>query len=114
MLSKMHNVLLHLALLTVGAHGLVVGTVLFTVPLYVDRSYVDGSSCVVFIIDTTLPFWTVKCSAYVLLALGGIGVVAVAVALSNLALLVVQEEFRLIFPCSLSALLLGFLLSIVQ
>jgi hypothetical protein len=49
----MHNVLLDLALLTVGAHGLVVGTVLFTVPLYVDRSYVDSNSCVVFIIDTT-------------------------------------------------------------
>jgi hypothetical protein len=90
MLPEMDNLLLHLALLTVGAHSLVVGAVLFTVPLYVDRSYVDGSSYVVFIIDTTLPFWTVKCSAYVLLALGGIGVRAVAVALSNLALLVVQ------------------------
>jgi CBS domain containing-hemolysin-like protein len=70
-------------------------------------------SYVVFIIDTTLPFWTVKCSAYVLLALGGIGVRAVAVALSNLALLVVQEEFRLIVTGSLSALLLGFLLRVV-
>jgi hypothetical protein len=53
MLPEMHNVLLDLALLTVGAHSLVVGTVPLTVPLYVDRSYVDGSSCVVFIIDTT-------------------------------------------------------------
>ena len=53
MLPKVDNLLLHLALLTVGAHGLVVGTVLFTVPLYVDRPYVDDSSSVVFIIDTT-------------------------------------------------------------
>ena len=49
----MDNLLLHLALLTVGAHGLEVGTVLFTVPLYVDRSYVRSVSSVVFIIDTT-------------------------------------------------------------
>ena len=53
MLPKMDNLLLHLALLTVGAHGLVVGTVLFTVPLYVDRSYVRSVSSVVFIINTT-------------------------------------------------------------
>src|SRR5919112_5435564 len=53
MLPEMHNVLLHLALLTVGTNSLVVGTVPFTVPLYVHRSYVDGSSSVVFIIDTT-------------------------------------------------------------
>jgi hypothetical protein len=38
---------------------LVVGAVLFTVPLYVDRSYVDGSLCVVFIIDTT--YSTISC-----------------------------------------------------
>jgi hypothetical protein len=43
MLPEMHNVLLYLALLTIRAHGLVVGTVLFTVPLYVDRSYVDAN-----------------------------------------------------------------------
>jgi hypothetical protein len=50
----MDNLLLYLALLAVGAHSLVVGAVLLTVPLNVDRSYVDGSSCVVFIIDTTI------------------------------------------------------------
>src|SRR5215203_356208 len=49
----MDNLLLHLALLTVGPYSLEVGAVLLTVPLYVDRSYVDGSSIVVFIIDTT-------------------------------------------------------------
>jgi hypothetical protein len=49
----MDDLLPDLALLTIRAYGLVVGTVLLTVPLYVDRSYVDGSSCVVFIIDTT-------------------------------------------------------------
>ena len=59
MLPEMHNVLLDLALLTVGTNSLVVGTVLFTVPLYVDRSYVDGSSIVVFIIDTT--YSTIGC-----------------------------------------------------
>jgi hypothetical protein len=53
MLSKMDNLLLDLALLTVGTDSLIVRTVLLTVPLYVDRSYVDGSSCVVFIVDTT-------------------------------------------------------------
>src|SRR5688572_11853343 len=53
MLPEMDNLLLDLALLTVGTNSLVVGTVLFTVPLYVDRSYVDSSSRVVFIIDTT-------------------------------------------------------------
>jgi hypothetical protein len=41
MFPKVDNLLLDLALLTVGAYSLVVGTVLFTVPLYVDRSYVD-------------------------------------------------------------------------
>ena len=55
----MYYILLDLPLLTVGAHSLIVGTVLFTVPLDVDRSYVDGSSCVVFIIDTT--YSTISC-----------------------------------------------------
>jgi hypothetical protein len=59
MLPKVDNLLLHLAPLTVGAYSLVVGAVLFTVPLYVDRSYVDGSLCVVFIIDTT--YSTISC-----------------------------------------------------
>src|SRR5829696_4898240 len=49
----MDNFLLHLALLTIRAYSLVVGAVLFTIPLNLDRSYVDDSSCVVFIIDTT-------------------------------------------------------------
>jgi hypothetical protein len=53
MLPEMHNFLLDLALLTVGAHSLVISAVLFTVPLYVDRSYVRSFSSVVFIIDTT-------------------------------------------------------------
>jgi hypothetical protein len=48
-----HYLLLHLSLLTVGAHGLVVGAVLLTVLLNVDSSYIDGGSFVVFIIDTT-------------------------------------------------------------
>jgi hypothetical protein len=43
-LSQMDNLLLDLPLLTVGAHSLVVGAVLLSVPLYLDRSYVDGSS----------------------------------------------------------------------
>ena len=49
----MHYLLLDLALLTIGAHGLVVGAVLLTGPLNFDGSYVDGGSFVVFIIDTT-------------------------------------------------------------
>jgi hypothetical protein len=49
----MHYLLLDLPLLTVGAYSLIVGTVLLTVSLYADRSYVDGSSCVVLIIDAT-------------------------------------------------------------
>jgi hypothetical protein len=52
-LSKMHHLLLDLPLLAVGAHSLVVGAILLSISLYVDRSYVDGSPCVVFIIDTT-------------------------------------------------------------
>jgi hypothetical protein len=44
MLAKVDNLLLDLALLTVGAYSLVVDTVLFTVSLYVDRSYVDDGS----------------------------------------------------------------------
>ena len=53
MLPEMHNVLLDLALLTIGAHSLIVGAVPLTVPLYVDRSYVRSVSSVVSIIDTT-------------------------------------------------------------
>jgi hypothetical protein len=53
MLSEMDNLLLHFTLLTVGTNSLIVGTVLLSVPLDVDRSYVDGSSYVVFIFDTT-------------------------------------------------------------
>ncbi len=49
----MHYLLLNLAAFTVGAHSLVVGSVLLTVPLNLDGSYVDGGSFVVFIIDTT-------------------------------------------------------------
>jgi hypothetical protein len=45
--------LLDLAALTVGTDSLIVGAVLLSVSLNVDRSYVDGSSFVVFIIDTT-------------------------------------------------------------
>ena len=58
-LSKMDNFLLHFTLLPVGPYSLIVGTVLLSVSLYVDRSYVDGSSCVVFIIDTT--YSTISC-----------------------------------------------------
>jgi hypothetical protein len=43
MLPEMHYLLLDLPLITVGAYSLIVGTVLFTVPLYVDRSYVDAN-----------------------------------------------------------------------
>ncbi len=53
MLPEMHNVLLDLALLTVGAYSLVVAAVLLSVPLDVDRSNVRSISPVVFIIDTT-------------------------------------------------------------
>ena len=54
MFSQMDNLLLDLALLTVGTHRLVVGAVLITIPLNLDRSYVDGVSfVVVFIFDTT-------------------------------------------------------------
>src|SRR5215211_961158 len=49
----MDYLLLYLAAFTVRAHSLVVGAVLLTVSLYVDCSYVDGDSFVVFIIDTT-------------------------------------------------------------
>ena len=65
----MDNLLLDLALLTVGAHGLVISAVPLTVQLYVDRSYVDGSSCVVFIIDTT--YSTLTCQGQ---PIGGRGV----------------------------------------
>ena len=49
----MNHLLLDLPLLTVGANCLIVRSVLLTVPLNRDGSYVDGGSCVVFIIDTT-------------------------------------------------------------
>ncbi len=49
----MDNLLLDLAAFTVGAYSLVVGAVLFTVPLNIDSSYVDDDSSVVFIFDTT-------------------------------------------------------------
>jgi hypothetical protein len=49
----MHYLLLNLALLTIRANCLIVRSVLLTVPLNLDGSYVDGDSCVVFIIDTT-------------------------------------------------------------
>jgi hypothetical protein len=42
MLSQVNYLLLDLPLLPVGAHSLVVGAVLLSVPLDVDRSYVDG------------------------------------------------------------------------
>jgi hypothetical protein len=41
MLPEMHYLLLDLAVLTVGTHGLVVGAVPLSISLYVDRSYVD-------------------------------------------------------------------------
>jgi len=44
MFSEMDNLLLHLALLTVGTDSLIIGAVLLSVPVYLDRSYVDGSS----------------------------------------------------------------------
>jgi hypothetical protein len=40
----MDNLLLHLALLTVGTHGLIIGAVLLSVPVYLDRPYVDVGS----------------------------------------------------------------------
>jgi hypothetical protein len=46
-------------------------------------------------------------------ALRGIGVITVAIALSNLPLPVMQEEFRLILPRSCSALVFGLLLGVV-
>jgi Na+-translocating ferredoxin:NAD+ oxidoreductase RnfD subunit len=46
-------------------------------------------------------------------ALRGIRVITVAVALSNLPLPVMQEEFRLILPRSCSALVFGLLLGVV-
>jgi len=72
MLPKVDNLLLDLALLTIRAHGLIVGTVLFTVPLYVDRSNVRSASPVVFIIDTTLSLSTsgVECKRLLRCRLG--------------------------------------------
>jgi hypothetical protein len=50
----MHYLLLNLPTFTIGAHGLVVGAVLLTIPLNFDCSYVDANLLfVVFIIDTT-------------------------------------------------------------
>jgi hypothetical protein len=50
----MHYLLLNLPTFTIGAHGLVVGAVLLTIPLNFDCSYVDADLLyVVFIIDTT-------------------------------------------------------------
>jgi hypothetical protein len=69
MLSEMDNLLLDLALLTIGTHSLVVGTVPLTVPLYVDRSNVRSVSSVVFIIDTT--YSTLTCQGQ---PIGGRGV----------------------------------------
>jgi len=46
-------------------------------------------------------------------ALRGIGGITVAIALSNLPLPVMQEEFRLILPRSCSALVFGLLLGVV-
>ena len=57
MLSQVNYLLLDRAAFTVGAHSLVIGAVLLSVPLDVDGSYVDGGPFVVFIIDTaTLRF----------------------------------------------------------
>jgi hypothetical protein len=52
MLSEMDNLLFYPSALTVGPYSLVVGAVSLSVSLYVHRSYVDGDSVVVFIIDT--------------------------------------------------------------
>jgi hypothetical protein len=52
-LSYVNHLLLDFATFTVGAHSLEVGAVPLAFSLYVDRSYVDGGICVVFIIDTT-------------------------------------------------------------
>jgi hypothetical protein len=50
----MNYLLLDIAAFTIRAHGLVVRAVLRTVPLNLDRSYVDDDlMTVVFIIDTT-------------------------------------------------------------
>jgi len=50
----MHYLLLDLATFTIRAYSLVVGAVLLTVPLNLDRSYVDADLLfVVFIFDTT-------------------------------------------------------------
>jgi hypothetical protein len=49
----MDNLLLDLAAFTVGTHGLKVRAVLLSFSFDVDRSYVDGGSFVVSIINTT-------------------------------------------------------------
>jgi hypothetical protein len=43
-LSQVNDLLLNLAALTIRAHGLVVGAALFTLPLDLNRSYVDGAN----------------------------------------------------------------------
>src|SRR5215216_3974963 len=111
----MDYLLLNLPLLTVGAYSLVVDAVLFTIPRDVDSSYEDDGSCVVFIFDTThslVPFGVV-CNSFLLTSRRK-WVVAVAVALANLALSVVQEKLRLVLTGSLPTLLLSLLLSIVE
>jgi hypothetical protein len=69
---------------------------------------------VVFIFDTT-HFSTIRRGVqlivYLPLTSGREWVVAVAVALPNLALPIMQKELRLILTCSLSACLLSLLLS---
>jgi hypothetical protein len=54
MLSKVDNLLLNLPLLSVRPNSLVEGTVLVTVPINLDLSYVDAASSVGFIFISTL------------------------------------------------------------
>jgi hypothetical protein len=50
MLAKVDDLLLDLPAFTVGANSLVVGSVLLTVPLNLDGSYVDaGTLCSIYI-----------------------------------------------------------------
>jgi hypothetical protein len=110
----MHYLLLDLATFAVGANSLIVSAVLLTVPLYLDGSYVDSGSCVVFIIDTTQLSTIqgrVQLSIYLPLTSRRKWVVAVAVFLANLALSVMQEELSLVLTSRLFACLLSFLLS---
>lgn len=90
MLSKMDNLLPDLATFTVGANGLVVGAVLFSVPLNLDRSYVDGgSSCVVSILilqTLIIPFG----ASTLLFEVGGMQLVASRISASSRS----RERFR--------------------